>query len=137
MERVVMDTSVLVAALRSNKGASFRMLSLIGTGSFELAVSVPLVLEYEDAAKRSVPESLFDYVDDIIDYICAVGTRREVFYLWRPLLKDPGDDHVLELAVESLSTTIVTYNKKDFAKAAEFGLSAETALEFLERKGLL
>ena len=52
VQRVVIDTCVFVSALRSSRGASYRMLSLVGTGAFDIALSVPLVLEYEDAAKR-------------------------------------------------------------------------------------
>src|ERR1700674_1669481 len=99
--RIVIDTNVLVAALRSRHGASHRLLTLIGSGRFEFSVSVPLVLEYEYAAKAmlgEIPLTESD-IDDIIDYICQAASRVEVYYLWRPLLKDPKDDMVLELAV--------------------------------------
>ena len=101
MSRVVFDTSVLVAALRSRRGASFELISRLGAETFEVAISVPLVFEYESALLRHLPASPLDEkgVRDFIDYICEVAIRQEVFFLWRPFLRDPGDDLVLELAV--------------------------------------
>src|SRR3954447_24551548 len=98
---VVLDTSVLVAGARSRSGASFQLLSRIGTDTFEIAVSVPLVLEYEDALKRDPAATGLssDDVQYVIDYICSVAVRQEIFYLWRPILRDAGDDLVLEVAV--------------------------------------
>ncbi len=135
--RIVVDTNVFVSALRSRRGASYRLLTLIGTGDFEIAVSVPLVLEYESAAKKvldSLPLSE-SYLDDILDYICSVATRRKIHYRWRPQLGDPGDEMVLELAVESESDLIVTYNKRDFRGAERFGIRVATPKEFLEEIG--
>jgi len=71
------------------------------------------------------------------DFLCQVSNTRQVYYLWRPLLKDAKDDHVLELAVEARCTSIVTYNKRDFEGAEQFGLVIETPLEFLKRLELL
>lgn len=135
----MIDTNVLVAALRSRRGASFRLLKLIGTGKFEFSLSVALVLEYEVAAKRLMGEIPLDEedVDAILDYVCKVGRNQKVSYLWRPYLKDPADDMVLELAVAAGCELIVTYNKSDFEGVEEFGLTVETAREFLERIGEL
>jgi putative PIN family toxin of toxin-antitoxin system len=134
---VVLDTNVLVAAVRSRRGASFQLLSLIGTGAFEIAVSVPLVLEYEDALIRHLAATDLseDDVRDIIDYMCSVAVRQEVFYLWRPVLKDPGDDLVLELAIAANCDAIVTHNIRDFAGLSRFGLRLLTPGEFLQELG--
>lgn len=136
--QIVLDTNVLIAALRSHRGASFRLLSLVGTSSaFELNLSVPLVLEYEEVAKRpglAVGLSA-EEVDVVIDYLCSVSNRREVFFLWRPFLKDPKDDMVLELAVAAGADTIVTFNLKDFAGTETFGLRAVTPQVFLQEIG--
>jgi len=131
---VVLDTNVLVAALRSRRGASFRVLKLVGTDRFDLALSVPLVFEYEDAAKRIARSAGLRYadVDRILDYLCKVGHHREIYYLWRPFLKDPGDDMVLELAVECGADCIVTHNIRDFAGIDEFGIRAVTPMNFLQ-----
>lgn len=122
--RVVLDTNVLVAALRSRRGASFQVLSRIGSGEFEIAVSVPLIFEYEDALMRHLPATALEESDvhDLIDYICNVAIQQDVFFLWRPQLRDPGDDLVLELAVAASCTAIITHNLRDFAGAGRFGV---------------
>jgi predicted nucleic acid-binding protein len=119
--RLVIDTSVLVAALRSRRGASFKLLSQIDAGVYQTAVSVPLVFEYEAVGKRHARAAglTHDDIDDVIDYICQVSIQQGIFYLWRPFLKDPGDDLVLELAVAAECDAIVTHNVRDFAGAEE------------------
>jgi predicted nucleic acid-binding protein len=74
-------------------------------------------------------------VDDVIDYICSVANRRRIFFLWRPYLKDPKDDMVLELAVEARCDYIVSYNKRDFAGVEKFGLQVLTPRELLREIG--
>jgi putative PIN family toxin of toxin-antitoxin system len=135
--RVVLDTSVLVAAVRSRRGASFQILTRIGTGEFDVAVSVPLVLEYEDALLRHVAATTLseDEIRDIVDYICSVATRHEIFYLWRPKLRDPGDDLVLEVAVAANCEAIVTHNVRDFHGAGTFGIKVLEPGEFLKKIG--
>ena len=137
--RIVIDTNVLLAALRSRRGASFTLLSLVGGRRFEVNVSVPLVLEYEDAAKRmsrAIGLSHAD-IDDVLDYVCRVSRHRKIFFLWRPFLSDPKDDHILELAVESACDFIVTHNVRDFRGADRFGLRAVTPHEFLKLIGVI
>lgn len=140
MDKIVIDTNVFVAALMSRRGASFRLIELVGTGRFEIGVSVPLVLEYEDAAKRWVGSRIAlseAEVDDVIDYVCAVAEHHKVYFLWRPTLKDPKDDMVLELAVGAQCSFIVTYNVRDFAGIEPFGIEAITPKTFLEKIGAL
>jgi putative PIN family toxin of toxin-antitoxin system len=135
--RIVIDTNVFVSALRSSQGASHRLLMLVGVADFEIALSVPLVLEYEDVAKR-MPEStgLSDGdVDDIIDYLCSVAHLQEIHFLWRPVLRDSRDDHVLELATEAGCAVVVTHNVRDFAGSERFGVTAITPREFLRSIG--
>lgn len=137
--RVVLDTNVLVAAIRSRLGASYQVLARVGTGMFDVAVSVPLVLEYEDVLLRHCDDAGFTAKDAeaIIDYICSVGIRREIFFLWRPMLRDPGDDMVLEIAVAADCDSIVTHNIRDFAAAGRFGIEIVTPAEFLnELRGI-
>jgi putative PIN family toxin of toxin-antitoxin system len=123
--RIVLDTNVLVSGLRSRNGASFRILSLIGSGRSSVCLSVPLVLEHEAAARRQVKVSGLSAtaVRDIIDYICKAGQHFKIYYLWRPLLRDPKDDMVLELAVSSNADAILTYNKAHFGAAKQFGIT--------------
>jgi len=135
--RVVIDTCVLISALRSRRGASHRLLLLVGGSGFEIALSVPLVVEYEDAAKRMPAATGLqpEEVDDVIDYLCSVARLQEIHFLWRPVLRDARDDHVLELAVEAGCGVIVTHNIRDFAGCEDFGIEAVTPGEFLRRIG--
>ena len=135
--QIVIDTNLIVSALRSKRGASFRLLRLLGDSRFEISVSVPLVIEYEKAAKGPVRRGGLSSreVDDILDFICAVARHRKIYYLWRPLLRDPKDDMVLELAVAGGCDFIVTYNQRDFIGAEEFGIGVLTPKEFLHRIG--
>lgn len=132
-----MDSNVFISALRSRHGPAFRLLSLIGTGRFDISLSVPLVLEYEQVARRSRwhGKPSWSYVSDILDYLCEVGRKHRIHFLWRPRERDPKDDMVLEVAVAGRCDTIVTYNKKDFAEAESFGLELLTPQEFLARIG--
>lgn len=136
--RVVIDTNVLVAGLRSRRGVAFGLLSEIGRGRFEIALSVPLVLEYEDALLRPEVTSLRRAdVDAVSDYFCSVAHLQKIFYLWRPLLRDPKDDMVLELAVAAGCQSIVTYNVRDFVGAEKFGVSVVEPGPFLSGVGAL
>ena len=133
--QVVLDTSVLVAALRSQRGASYEVLSRVGGAEFELSVSVPLVLEYEAAAKAQARDLGLTHadLDDVVDYLCSVAHPRQIFYLWRPVLRDPKDDMVLELAVEAGCEAIITHNLRDFVGAERFGITVLTPGAFLQQ----
>lgn len=140
MPEIVIDTNVLIAALKSRQGASFRLLSIIGQEKFNINLSVPLLLEYEAVAKELIGGIALtaENIDDILNYICSVSKWREIFYLWRPFLKDPKDDMVLELAVTSQCDTIITYNKKDFRNVEQyFGIRVLTPKELLLEIGEL
>lgn len=123
MITVVLDTNVLVAAARSRRGASFQVLSMLGPDApFQPAVSVPLVLEYEMALKRSTTLSDED-AEVVVDYLCKVADRRRIHFLWRPVLRDPADEMVLEVAVEAQAEVIVTHNVRDFEDVEDrFGI---------------
>ncbi len=136
---IVLDTNILVAALKSSNGVSYKLLSLIDNGNFKLNISVPLFLEYEAVILRDclkLPLKKSDILD-ILNYLSKVSSKREIFFLWRPYLKDPKDDLVLEVAVESVSKVIVTFNKKDFVGVDKFGIKILTPKEFLMKRGLL
>ncbi|MBZ0178544.1 MAG: putative toxin-antitoxin system toxin component, PIN family [Melioribacteraceae bacterium] len=131
--KIVIDTNVIVSALKSRNGFSYKLLSIIDDERFRAFISVPVILEYEDAIKRSKTKIKLNKadIDAILDYICLVGEEREIYYLWRPYLKDPKDDMFLELAVESESDFIITFNKKDYKGIDKFKLRAITPKEFL------
>jgi putative PIN family toxin of toxin-antitoxin system len=135
--QVVIDTNVLVAALRSRSGASFRLLDLLGDPRWQANLSVALALEYEQVAKRTCVqgEVTEQVIDDILDRLFFRCRRRPLFYRWRPFLPDPKDEFVLEVAVESQSDFIITFNTRDFAGVEQFGIVAMTPKEFLMRIG--
>ena len=129
-QNIVIDTNVLLSALYSNKGASYKLLSIIDSDKFVVNISTTLIYEYEEILKKkSKPE--FKYIDSILNYICKIGKKNKIFYLWRPKLKDVDDDFLLELAVKS-DSIIVTLNKKDFKPAKQFNLKVMTPKEFLQ-----
>jgi putative PIN family toxin of toxin-antitoxin system len=134
---VVLDTNILVAGLLSRRGPASKLLALVGTERFGINLSVPLVLEYEDVLLRPEMDIPLEHSDirDILDFHCAVARHHEIYFLWRPFLKDPGDDMVLELAVKAGCRVIVTYNQRDFAGSEQFGVEAVTPANFLKRIG--
>ena len=113
---VVLDSSVVVAALRSRRGASFELLRRLRAGRFSVAVSVPLALEYEVVLLRHARELGLRPEDatGLVDYLCAIGHRQQIHFLWRPTLTDPRDEFILELAVAAGCHAIVTHNTRDF-----------------------
>lgn len=134
--RIVIDTNVLVAALRSRRGRSYQLLSLVGQQGFQHLLTVPLLMEYEDVLLRPgmVPIPT-DAVNDVLDYLCATAIRQSVHFLWRPQLQDMKDDMVLEAAVNGACQYIVTWNVRDFSPASKWGVEAITPDVFLNQKG--
>ena len=117
--RIVLDTNVLVAALRSSLGASHLLLQLVGTDRFDLILTV----------------SGTD-VEVVLSYIANVGVPQSVFYLWRPSARDPDDDLVIEAAVAGQCEYLVTFNLRHLAPAAAFGCEVLTPREFLRKIGV-
>jgi putative PIN family toxin of toxin-antitoxin system len=135
--KIVIDTNVIVSALKSKNGFSFKLLSIIDDERFKVFISVPVILEYEDAINRDKTQIKLNKsdIEAVLDYICLISEERKIFYLWRPFLSDPKDDMFLELAVESESDFIITFNKKDFKGSEKFGIKTLTPQEFLKRIG--
>jgi len=125
--RTVLDADVLVAAVRSDRGASRVLLRRALENGYPVLASVPLLLQYEsvltrpehlDAAQISAAEA-----GVVLDAIAAVAEPIRISYLWRPILADPGDDLVLETAVNGRADVIVTFNRRHFEPAASrFGV---------------
>ena len=132
--QIVLDTNIVYSALRSKRGASYRLLSLLDSAKFEINLSVPLIIEYEDVLLRKIETLNFSQVQirQFLDYLCMVGNWHEVYFLWRPVLKDPEDDMLLELAVRANCKYIITYNKADFKSVDKFNIELATAKEFLQ-----
>ncbi len=129
-----MDTNVLFSGLYSSTGASFQILRLLDAGKIKPVISTTLLFEYEDVLKReqTVLNLSHKQVDTVLDNICALSNFQEIYFLWRPYLKDPKDDYVLEVAVASKTKIIVTHNLKDFKGVEKFGIQAITPGNYLE-----
>jgi putative PIN family toxin of toxin-antitoxin system len=133
MYQIVLDTNVLVAALRSRLGASYRLLSHIADKRWRPNLTVALVLEYEAVLKRTCPAFGLTEgdMDDVIDTICSQSGLHRQYFLWRPAASDPDDDLVLEAAIASHSDFTITFNKRDFPESERFGIRCLTPKEFL------
>ena len=136
--RVVLDTNVLVAASRSRCGAAYAVVSQLPSPKFEIAITVPLYVEYQDVLTRSDVMKAQYTVDDAIGltrYLSSIAHKQSIYFLWRPWLRDPKDDMVLEAAIASQSRYIVTHNLKDFlGKGVEetFGICPVSPKQFLD-----
>jgi len=133
--RAVIDTNVLHAGLYSAVGASFQVLRLIERQKLTPVLSTTLLFEYEEILRRH--QTLLHLsnraIEDVLDGLCSRGELQRVFFLWRPQLADPKDDHVLELAVAAGGVAIVTHNVKHFDAAAAFGIRVVKPAEMLKK----
>ena len=132
--KIILDTNVLYSGLYSSKGASFSVLRKIEEGRLKIVLSTTLLFEYEDILKRdrSVLGLSNREIEKILDYFCGHSEHQRIYFLWRPRLPDPKDDHLLELAVASQTKLIVTHNIKDFKGAEDFAIRSITPKELLE-----
>ena len=138
--RIVLDTSVLVAAARSRNGASFKIVSMLPTPEIEIALTVAVYTEWQAVMTR--PENLPPGAtpDDalaFLRYLASIAHLQDVHFLWRPFSRDPDDDMIVECAVASGCEYIVTHNVKDFRRVEELKVQAITPaalLNLLRRK---
>lgn len=136
--RCVLDTDILLAGLRSARGASRQVLLRAGRGQLDFVVSVPLVLEWEAVLKR--PEHLAkmkatpEAIDIVVDNLVSRARRAEMFFIWRPQARDPDDEIVIETAVNGVADVIVSFNSRHLALAAKsFGIEVVRPSILLER----
>ena len=137
MPRVVLDTDVIVTALRSATGGSNAVLRDVAHGRLTPLVTPALFLEYEAVLKR--PEQRLAHglelldIDSFLAALASASEAVEVSFQWRPQLSDPNDEMVLEAAVNGRTDALITHNVRDFAKGAtRFGLRVLRPGELLE-----
>jgi putative PIN family toxin of toxin-antitoxin system len=134
--RMILDTDVLVAAIRSSQGASAELVRRVLRGDLAFEASVALVLEYEAVATRAehleAGELTAIEALVVIDAMAALAKPVEIHFRWRPQLRDVDDEMVLETAINAQDRTIVTFNKRDFARVADrFDVALFTPAEYL------
>jgi predicted nucleic acid-binding protein len=130
-----MDTNVLVAAFRSCRGASFEVFRRLRLGDWTAMVSNHLLFEYEEILKRDAALlglSLND-VDEVLNAICARAEEWPLTHDWHPILADPDDEPLVQLAVESAARRIVTHNVRDLQSATHLGVEVLVPREFLAK----
>jgi putative PIN family toxin of toxin-antitoxin system len=139
MYRAVLDTSILVAALRSRTGASNAVLRLVARGDIRPLISPALFLEYEDVLKRTDQRQAHGFtlaeLDEFFAAFASASEAVECHFRWRPQLRDPGDEMVLEAAVNGNAQALVTHNVRDFGPAKTFNLRVLTPGELLKELG--
>jgi putative PIN family toxin of toxin-antitoxin system len=117
---VILDTNVLVAALSSAEGTSRAVLRGALLGRWRPLISLPLFAEYEDVFSRDETLSRSKLsaaaCDELLDALLSVSELVEIYYAWRPNLRDEGDNHVFELAVAAGDAALLTWNLRDFAR---------------------
>jgi len=135
--RVVLDTNLLIAAARSQSGASSALLRALFEQRFIALVSVPLMLEYEAVLNRDQHLAASGRTARMntafLDALCLFAEPVHLHYMWRPQLRDPADEMVLETALNGHADALVTLNTADFAAAAHFRLPVMTPGYFLHR----
>lgn len=134
---IIVDTNVWDAALRSPSGASHFILRNVLTGSIEAGASTTLFLEYEDVLKRPDHLRVSKLNEEQVDIVLSALAQKlepiHIHYKWRPMLKDPKDEMVLEAAVNGSANTIITFNLRDFRGAENFGVEVIQPGEFVRR----
>lgn len=133
--KIVLDTSVLVCAVRSRQGASFALVSSLPDPRFQICLSVAVYTEWQAVTSRPEhlpPGATAQAALGFIRYLASMAHLQDIHFLWRPFLRDPDDDMVLECAVAAGCRYIVTHNVKDFRRTEQLGVRAVTPREFLQ-----
>ena len=134
------DTDMIVAAMRSPGGASAAILRAVRREKVDLLLSVPLAMEYEAVCLRpehQIASGLSEQeVLIFVDTVIAMAEPVKIHFLWRPQLRDPSDEMVLETAVNGQADLLVTFNARDYGTVPErFGIQVMTPRRAMERIG--
>ena len=134
------DDDIIVAAMRSPGGASAEILRAVRREKVELLLSVPLAMEYEAVCLRpehQIAAGLSEQeVHIFVDTVIAMAEPVKINFLWRPQLRDPSDEMVLETAVNGQADLLVTFNARDYGTVPErFGIQVMTPRRAMERIG--
>jgi predicted nucleic acid-binding protein len=129
-----MDTNVVVAGLRSPKGASHELLARLRAGSWRLVISNTVLGEYHEILHRESTVLGLPHreADAYIDALCELAERFSPTTTWQPTANDPDDEAIIQLAREAQVLYLVTHNVRDVSRAAQFGVRVVRPAEFLE-----
>jgi predicted nucleic acid-binding protein len=132
-----LDTNVILAAMRSRTGASHRLLLTLGHSRWQNVITPALMYEYEDVARRPgiVPGLSSQDITNILDMIYQQSHRRLVWFSWRPLSPDPGDDAILEAAIVGSCDFVVSFNERHLRAAWDFGIEVIRPADLLKLIG--
>lgn len=133
--KIVLDTSVLIAAVRSRQGASFALVSSVPNSQFQICLSVAVYTEWQAVLSRPEhrpPGSSVELALGFTRYLASTAHLQDIYFLWRPFLRDADDDMVLECAVAAGCQYIVTHNVRDFRRTESLGVTAVTPAQFLQ-----
>ncbi|MGH7995499.1 MAG: putative toxin-antitoxin system toxin component, PIN family [Opitutaceae bacterium] len=129
----IVDTNVLLSGLRSRAGASFRLIERVAAAAAFPSVTVPLVLEYEDVLLRPGATPCLSSKDmgDFIDWWVSVSKTHAVHFLWRPYLRDPKDDMLLEAAMVAGARHIVSFNLRHLEPCKKLGITPISPADYI------
>jgi putative PIN family toxin of toxin-antitoxin system len=133
--RAVLDTNVLIAAFRSRRGGSFEVFRRLRRREWTAVVSNHLLFEYEEVLKRNAPAlglSLHD-IDELLNAVCAGAEEWPLKHGWEPVLSDPDDEPLVQLAHESGAMHLISHNIRHLRAAGELGIQILKPGEFLRR----
>jgi putative PIN family toxin of toxin-antitoxin system len=136
---MILDTDVIIAAVRSSNGASAEIIRRVLRGEMNIELTIAMALEYEAVAMRKEHLIAGDLTAaeamNVIDALAALAEPIEIHFRWRPQLRDADDEMVLEAAINAKDRMIVTFNRRDFVGAAErFGVTLASPREILEKR---
>lgn len=138
MIQVVIDTNVIVAAMRSKYGQSNRLLRHLSDPRWQINISAALIFEYEEVLAKQAAAGAFSLriAEILVDRFCAIGHWNAIYFRWRPTLTDDDDHFLVELAFRCHCKYLITFNQRDLSPARDLGIQVVTPREFLVIMGL-
>jgi putative PIN family toxin of toxin-antitoxin system len=137
--KIVIDTNVFVSGLRSQRGAAYKLLTMLNDPRWQVNISTTAVFEYEEILKRERQHlGLSEQdIDDFLDGLCHIAKHQDIFYVWRPAARDPDDEFLIDLAVAAHADFMITYNPRDLRRVTQFGVRLVSPKEFLQKMGVI
>jgi len=131
--RVVLDTNVVFEGLTKQTGVCGLIIDAWRAGLLTVYVSNALLNEYDDVLARKLSAWRYAEVIAVLDELLDEATHFvRIYYTWRPMSSDPGDEHVIDCAMNA-NARLITSNVRDFQGASNrLGLQVLTPIEFVK-----